>query len=124
MMRCVFYYRMLTVEEKERLQKEEKLNKADKNIAMALEELNNYRLVAFIHYIIIIISLLHTLCCCISENEQMRWRKSWRKQNSPTRPRYPHMRRRLITTGLVGLPPQTSSKRAKQSEISWLVQPS
>ncbi|XP_013869228.1 cTAGE family member 5 isoform X5 [Austrofundulus limnaeus] len=36
-------HRMLTVEEKERLQKEEKLNKADKNIAMALEELNNYR---------------------------------------------------------------------------------
>lgn len=35
--------RMLTVEEKERLQKEEKLHKADKNIAMALEELNNYR---------------------------------------------------------------------------------
>lgn len=35
--------RLLTVEEKERLQKEEKLNKADKNIAMAMEELNNYR---------------------------------------------------------------------------------
>ncbi|XP_051813932.1 melanoma inhibitory activity protein 2 isoform X2 [Acanthochromis polyacanthus] len=36
-------HRLLTVEEKERLQKEEKLNKADKNIAMAMEELNNYR---------------------------------------------------------------------------------
>uniref|UniRef100_A0A3P9NP81 MIA SH3 domain ER export factor 2 n=1 Tax=Poecilia reticulata TaxID=8081 RepID=A0A3P9NP81_POERE len=36
-------HRMLTVEEKERHQKEEKLNKADKNIAMAMEELNNYR---------------------------------------------------------------------------------
>lgn len=35
--------RLLTVEEKERLQKEEKLNKADRNIAMAMEELNNYR---------------------------------------------------------------------------------
>lgn len=38
---CVF--RLLTVEEKERLQKEDKLNKADKNIALAMEELNNYR---------------------------------------------------------------------------------
>ncbi|XP_024122412.1 melanoma inhibitory activity protein 2 [Oryzias melastigma] len=36
-------HRLLTVEEKERHQKEEKLNKADKNIAMAMEELNNYR---------------------------------------------------------------------------------
>ncbi|XP_015245613.1 PREDICTED: cTAGE family member 5 [Cyprinodon variegatus] len=36
-------HRMLTVEEKERHQKEEKLSKADKNIAMAIEELNNYR---------------------------------------------------------------------------------
>uniref|UniRef100_A0A3P8RUU1 SH3 domain-containing protein n=1 Tax=Amphiprion percula TaxID=161767 RepID=A0A3P8RUU1_AMPPE len=36
-------HRLLTVEEKERLQKEEKLNKADKNIVMAMEELNNYR---------------------------------------------------------------------------------
>ncbi|KAF0044637.1 hypothetical protein F2P81_003795 [Scophthalmus maximus] len=36
-------HRLLTVEEKERLQKEEKLNKADKNIALAMEELNNYR---------------------------------------------------------------------------------
>ncbi|XP_055087065.1 melanoma inhibitory activity protein 2 [Periophthalmus magnuspinnatus] len=36
-------HRLLTVEEKERLQKEEKLSKADKNIAMAMEELNNYR---------------------------------------------------------------------------------
>lgn len=35
--------RLLTVEEKERLQKEEKLNKADRNIALAMEELNNYR---------------------------------------------------------------------------------
>lgn len=35
--------RMLTVEEKERVQKEEKLHKADKNIALAMEELNNYR---------------------------------------------------------------------------------
>lgn len=31
------------MEEKERLQKEEKLNKADRNIALAMEELNNYR---------------------------------------------------------------------------------
>nr|XP_057946987.1 transport and Golgi organization protein 1 homolog isoform X2 [Doryrhamphus excisus] len=37
-------HRLLTVEEKERLQKEEKLNKADKYIALAMEELNNYRL--------------------------------------------------------------------------------
>ncbi|XP_034530545.1 cTAGE family member 2 isoform X2 [Notolabrus celidotus] len=36
-------HRLLTVEEKERMQKEERLNKADKNIALALEELNNYR---------------------------------------------------------------------------------
>ncbi|XP_075879603.1 cTAGE family member 5 isoform X4 [Nelusetta ayraudi] len=36
-------HRMLTVEEKERVQKEEKLHKADKNIALAMEELNNYR---------------------------------------------------------------------------------
>ncbi|KAM6968569.1 cTAGE family member 5 [Tautogolabrus adspersus] len=36
-------HRLLTVEEKERLQKEERLNKADKNIALAMEELNNYR---------------------------------------------------------------------------------
>uniref|UniRef100_A0A3Q2R1R8 MIA SH3 domain ER export factor 2 n=1 Tax=Fundulus heteroclitus TaxID=8078 RepID=A0A3Q2R1R8_FUNHE len=36
-------HRKLTVEEKERHQKEEKLSKADKNIAMAIEELNNYR---------------------------------------------------------------------------------
>eukprot|EP00064_Thunnus_orientalis_P004500 superscaffoldBa00000409_g4512 len=36
-------HRLLTVEEKERLQKEEKLNKADKNIALAMEELQNYR---------------------------------------------------------------------------------
>lgn len=36
-------HRLLTVEEKERLQKEEKLTKADKNIVMAMEELNNYR---------------------------------------------------------------------------------
>ncbi|KAM9707519.1 LOW QUALITY PROTEIN: cTAGE family member 5 [Menidia menidia] len=36
-------HRLLTVEEKERHQKEEKLHKADKNIAMAMEELNNYR---------------------------------------------------------------------------------
>lgn len=35
--------RLLTVEEKERLQKEEKLSKADKNITMAMEELHNYR---------------------------------------------------------------------------------
>lgn len=41
MLVCV--HRMLTVEEKERVQKEEKLNKADKNIALAMEELNNYR---------------------------------------------------------------------------------
>lgn len=34
------------MEEKERHQKEEKLNKADKNIAMAMEELNNYRYLA------------------------------------------------------------------------------
>ncbi|XP_061700797.1 cTAGE family member 5 isoform X1 [Syngnathoides biaculeatus] len=37
-------HRLLTVEEKERLQKEDKLNKADKNIALAMEELNNYKL--------------------------------------------------------------------------------
>ncbi|XP_059907180.1 cTAGE family member 5 isoform X5 [Gadus macrocephalus] len=36
-------HRLLTVEEKERLQKEEKLNKADKNISLAMEELDNYR---------------------------------------------------------------------------------
>ncbi|CAL9686237.1 unnamed protein product [Knipowitschia caucasica] len=36
-------HRLLTAEEKERLQKEEKLTKADKNIAMAMEELDNYR---------------------------------------------------------------------------------
>ncbi|KAJ3613373.1 hypothetical protein NHX12_019623 [Muraenolepis orangiensis] len=36
-------HRLLTVEEKERLQKEEKLNKADKNISLAIEELDNYR---------------------------------------------------------------------------------
>ncbi|XP_068436912.1 cTAGE family member 5 isoform X2 [Clinocottus analis] len=36
-------HRLLTVEEKERTQKEEKLNKADKNIALAMEELSNYR---------------------------------------------------------------------------------
>ncbi|XP_055361364.1 transport and Golgi organization protein 1 homolog isoform X2 [Betta splendens] len=36
-------HRLLTVEERERLQKEEKLNKADKNIALAIEEVNNYR---------------------------------------------------------------------------------
>ncbi len=35
--------RMLTVEEKERLQKEEKLNKAGKKISLAAEELNTYR---------------------------------------------------------------------------------
>ncbi|KAJ8341268.1 hypothetical protein SKAU_G00335590 [Synaphobranchus kaupii] len=36
-------HRMLTVEEKERLQKEEKLTKADKKINLATEELGNYR---------------------------------------------------------------------------------
>ncbi|XP_072545063.1 cTAGE family member 5 isoform X2 [Salminus brasiliensis] len=36
-------HRMLTVEEKERLQKEEKLTKAGKKINLAAEELNNYR---------------------------------------------------------------------------------
>ncbi|XP_077476667.1 cTAGE family member 5 isoform X2 [Stigmatopora argus] len=36
-------HRLLTVEEKDRLQKEDKLNKADKNIALAMEELNNYK---------------------------------------------------------------------------------
>lgn len=35
--------RLLTVEEKVRMQKEEKLTKADKNIALAVEELGNYR---------------------------------------------------------------------------------
>lgn len=35
--------RMLTVEEKERLQKEEKLNKAGKKISLAAEELNTNR---------------------------------------------------------------------------------
>lgn len=34
---------MLTVEEKERLQKEEKLNKAGKKISLAAEVLNTYR---------------------------------------------------------------------------------
>lgn len=34
---------MLTVEEKERLQKEEKLNKAGKKISLATEELHTYR---------------------------------------------------------------------------------
>lgn len=43
MLMNVCVYRLLTVEEKERMQKEEKLNKADKNIALAMEELNNYR---------------------------------------------------------------------------------
>uniref|UniRef100_A0A667ZLX1 MIA SH3 domain ER export factor 2 n=1 Tax=Myripristis murdjan TaxID=586833 RepID=A0A667ZLX1_9TELE len=36
-------HRLLTVEEKERLQKEEKLSKADRNITLAMEELSNYR---------------------------------------------------------------------------------
>ncbi|XP_056282436.1 transport and Golgi organization protein 1 homolog isoform X3 [Pseudoliparis swirei] len=36
-------HRLLTVEEKVRMQKEEKLTKADKNIALAVEELGNYR---------------------------------------------------------------------------------
>ncbi|XP_016390132.1 melanoma inhibitory activity protein 3-like isoform X5 [Sinocyclocheilus rhinocerous] len=36
-------HRMLTVEEKERFQKEEKLNKAGKKISLAAEELNTYR---------------------------------------------------------------------------------
>ncbi|XP_031435976.2 melanoma inhibitory activity protein 2 isoform X3 [Clupea harengus] len=36
-------HRMLTVEERERLQKEEKLNKADMKICFAAEELSNYR---------------------------------------------------------------------------------
>ncbi|KAJ8411754.1 hypothetical protein AAFF_G00153920 [Aldrovandia affinis] len=36
-------HRLLTVEEKERLQKEEKLTKADKKINLATEELSNYR---------------------------------------------------------------------------------
>uniref|UniRef100_A0A8C1I7X8 MIA SH3 domain ER export factor 2 n=1 Tax=Cyprinus carpio TaxID=7962 RepID=A0A8C1I7X8_CYPCA len=36
-------HRMLTVEEKERLQKEEKLNKAGKKISLATEELHTYR---------------------------------------------------------------------------------
>ncbi|XP_067336816.1 cTAGE family member 5 isoform X2 [Channa argus] len=36
-------HRLLTVEERERLQKEEKLTKADKNIALAIEGVNNYR---------------------------------------------------------------------------------
>ncbi|TRY75922.1 hypothetical protein DNTS_033487 [Danionella cerebrum] len=36
-------HRMLTVEEKERLQKEEKLNRAGKKISLAAEELNTYR---------------------------------------------------------------------------------
>lgn len=43
MLMNVCVYRLLTVEENERMQKEEKLNKADKNIALAMEELNNYR---------------------------------------------------------------------------------
>ncbi|KAL2099275.1 hypothetical protein ACEWY4_005755 [Coilia grayii] len=36
-------HRMLTVEEKERLQKEEKLNKADMKISLAAEEMNSYK---------------------------------------------------------------------------------
>ncbi|XP_068573761.1 cTAGE family member 5 isoform X2 [Cebidichthys violaceus] len=36
-------HRLLTVEEKERMQKQEKLSKADRNIALAMEELSNYR---------------------------------------------------------------------------------
>ncbi|XP_071238403.1 cTAGE family member 5 isoform X3 [Salvelinus alpinus] len=36
-------HRMLTVEERERLQKDEKLTKADKSITLAVEELNSYR---------------------------------------------------------------------------------
>lgn len=35
--------RMLTVEERERLQKEEKLTKADRSISLAVEELSSYR---------------------------------------------------------------------------------
>lgn len=38
------------MEEKERLQKEEKLNKADRNIALAMEELNNYRYIVHLFY--------------------------------------------------------------------------
>lgn len=34
---------MLTVEERERLQKEEKLTKADRSISLAVEELSSYR---------------------------------------------------------------------------------
>ena len=37
---------MLTVEERERLQKDEKLTKADKSITLAVEELNSYRSVS------------------------------------------------------------------------------
>ncbi|XP_029568976.1 cTAGE family member 5 isoform X6 [Salmo trutta] len=36
-------HRMLTVEERERLQKDQKLTKADKSITLAVEELNSYR---------------------------------------------------------------------------------
>ncbi|XP_029543666.2 melanoma inhibitory activity protein 2-like isoform X1 [Oncorhynchus nerka] len=36
-------HRMLTVEERERLQKEEKLTKADRSISLAVEELSSYR---------------------------------------------------------------------------------
>uniref|UniRef100_A0A6Q2YZC6 SH3 domain-containing protein n=1 Tax=Esox lucius TaxID=8010 RepID=A0A6Q2YZC6_ESOLU len=36
-------HRMLTVEERERLQKEEKLSKADRSISLAVEELSSYR---------------------------------------------------------------------------------
>ena len=40
---CVRLTRMLTVEERGRLQKEEKLTKADRNITQAVEELTTYR---------------------------------------------------------------------------------
>lgn len=103
------FCRLLTVEEKERLQKEEKLNKADKNIALAMEELNNYRSLPLPTITKHINSLPAThmfslLNHCVStDNEQMRWRKSWRKPNSLTRPKYQRMRGRLTITGLVKL---------------------
>ncbi|KAK7905269.1 hypothetical protein WMY93_017876 [Mugilogobius chulae] len=68
-------HRLLTVEEKERVQKEEKLTKADKNIAMAMEELNNYR----------------------QRAEEMG--EELEKTNSHTRLRYHHTKKRLTIIG-------------------------
>lgn len=40
-------------------------------------------------------------CPFSSDNEQERWRKSWRNPNNLTRLKYQHMRRRPTTIGLV-----------------------